>query len=337
MKKIFISVVMMLLFTTGCVTQEKTFNADYPVNGRGLIVKFSSDDEEKIEITTKFPSSDLQLAAEVTTYTDMFDQKLRGCTCIGRQSCVTSWGLVCQKRTVKKYSNVGCYSQPAFNNSFNNTEQNFYARRLHTWFYSDDVLDPHPICVSGNGRMNVVEYIKADFNKNKSGKVLTYEIRPTKRNVDSKWSNFLFLEKDITPTNEKELASANRIYRYALDNPINVDALFAGAVSVEYDPMIRSFNAKYEPASMMTMVKSNGKNKYKMDFNDEGNGCYGITFRNDGLNSNYAYSVDVSLCRINNTQSKVTIGKANITIKNAGEVDLTKFGSVINQIAGFFK
>ena len=67
---------------------------------------------------------------------------------------------------------MGCYSQPAFNNSFNNTEQNFYARRLHTWFYSDDVLDPHPICVSGNGRMNVVEYIKADFNKNKSGRMI---------------------------------------------------------------------------------------------------------------------------------------------------------------------
>ena len=45
----------------------------------------------------------------------------------------------------------------------------------------------------------------------------------------------------------------------------------------------------------------------------------------------------ISIMHIGSNMTKVTVGKANIVIKNAGETDLTKFGSVINEIAGFFK
>ncbi len=341
MKNVFASTVIMVLLLTGCSYTAKNFTADYPISGKGAILKFSAADENKITVRTKFPQSDIQLYAIKHTKTEMLDSKYNGCLCLGRPQCVLSSGLLCSPKTVVTYSDEACYSHHAFNNTFDNTEQNFFARRLHTTIFKYDPLNPTLRCPANPDVLDNGEYFKADFIRNKSGKILTYEIKPTKRTVVANWErittfDFMLGEGEM-PKDENELAESRYRFRYILKHPVDIDAIFSQAVAVEYDSGMESLKIKSSPDALIKKMQSNGRNRYKTNIENDGPECRNITFVNDGYNLNYSYSVDVSLCSIGSNMTKVTVGKANIVIKNAGETDLTKFGSVINEIAGFFK
>jgi hypothetical protein len=341
MKKLFANAVMMIMLLTGCSYTAENFTADYPISGKGAILKFSAADENKITVQTKFPQSDIQLHAIKHTKTEMLDSELHGCLCLGKPQCVLSSGLLCSPKTVVTYSDVACYSHHAFNNTFDNTEQNFFARRLHNDIGEYDTLNPTVGCPSRPDRADNGEYFKADFIKNKNGKILTYEIKPTKRTVVSNWHRITTLDSLFgapeMPKDEQELARSDYRFKYILKHPVDVNAIFSQAVAVEYDSGMESLKIKSSPDALIKKMQSNGRNRYKTNIDNDGPECRNITFVNDGYNLNYSYSVDVSLCSIGSNMTKVTVGKANIVIKNAGETDLTKFGSVINEIAGFFK
>ena len=59
MKKLFANAVMMIMLLTGCSYTAENFTADYPISGKGAILKFSAADENKITVQTKFPQSDI--------------------------------------------------------------------------------------------------------------------------------------------------------------------------------------------------------------------------------------------------------------------------------------
>ena len=52
MKKVFANAVMMIMLLTGCSYTAENFTADYPISGKGAILKFSAADENKITVQT---------------------------------------------------------------------------------------------------------------------------------------------------------------------------------------------------------------------------------------------------------------------------------------------
>ena len=333
MKKILLLSALMTIFTTGCVSPTKTFNADTPINGESLTINFAANDEDKIEIKTSFPKSDTHVLADKETYDFFLDQYGNSCVCLIGNICHIGH-KVCKKYTGIQYVNVTCITESSFQNNFDNTEQKFYARTFSPHYSTDNRFDPVPVCYR-NVSKETNEFYKANFERSKNGSILTYKIIPTKKSIESNWQSFYLFQDDKMPTNEQELAKTNNLYNYALHNPVDIKSIFNNAVSVEYKSGIDDFITKYDPVSRINTIKKKSKGKYSVNINDERHDCHYITLSKD--ESLYSYSVDIKLCRIQNTQSEASIGSAKITIKNAGTVDLTHFGNVIKEISGYLK
>lgn len=304
-----------------------------PVSDKtGVTLNFAAEDEAKVTVNTSFKQSEPTVYAKVTQTQELYNSAGKKCLCLS--SCPQ-----CSSYTVTNYENIACISESAFTPKFDNTEQVFYARHFDYWNYKDNDFNPAPYCVKNNS-VYATEYYKAEFKKDKSGKVLTYSVIPTSKRVDSKWNDMsfqnLFMGESKQPVNETELAEVNRVYKQSRSKPIDInEVLTDSAISVNYKTDIKDFNTKYDPVSMINSLKKKVKGKYTVNVLDENHDCHDITLNRK--KEKYSYSIGMKLCRVNNTQSDVTVSDAEISVHGTGVIDLTGFSKEVKEIAAYLK